>query len=146
MADGVVSSYLNEAQRERLAALESSDQDEVNVEGKAAEGRGGKAKPVRHQLHQTPTPTQQARWEAMQQAREQGLSLRAIARKLGLARDTVGKYLKADSPPIKKLSANERAKSQALAASLVATNSAGVRFSLFKRGDGIAGQQHNDMC
>ena len=60
VADGVVSSYLNEAQRERLAALESSDQDEVNVEGKAAKCRGGKAKPVRHQLHRTPTPTQQA--------------------------------------------------------------------------------------
>ena len=28
--------------------------------------RGGKAKPVRHQLHRTPTPTQQARWEAVQ--------------------------------------------------------------------------------
>ena len=121
VADGVVSSYLNEAQRERLAALESSDQDEVNVEGKAAECRGGKAKPVRHQLHRTPTPTQEARWEAVQQAREQGLSLRAIARKLGMARDTVGKYLKADSPPTKKLSAKERAKAQALTTSLVAT-------------------------
>ena len=74
-ADGVVSSHLNEAQRERLATLESSDQDEVNVGGKGAKRSGGKAKPVRHQLHRTPTPTQQARWEAVQQAREQGFSL-----------------------------------------------------------------------
>ena len=52
-------------------------------------GRGGKAKPVRHQLRRTPTETQQARWEAIQQAEEQGLSLRDIARKLSMARDTV---------------------------------------------------------
>ena len=66
-ADGV------EAQRERLAALESSDQDDVNIQGKAAKLRGGKPKPLRHQLHRRPTPTQQARWEAVQQAKEQGL-------------------------------------------------------------------------
>ena len=72
VADGTASSHLNEAQRERLATLESSDQDEVNVGGKGAKRRGGKAKPVRHQSHRTPTPTQQARWEAVQQAREQG--------------------------------------------------------------------------
>ena len=85
-ADGVVNSHLNEAQRERLAALESSgssDEDEANDEDVANRGRGGKTKPVRHQLRRTPTETQQARWEAVQQAREQGLSLRAIARKLG---------------------------------------------------------------
>ena len=124
-AAGVVSSHLNEAQRERLAALESSessDEDEANVEGVAAKGRGGKTKPVRHQLRRTPTETQQARWEAVQQAREQGLSLRAIARKLGMARDTVGKYAKAESPPTKKLSARDRTKAETLAASLTATD------------------------
>ncbi len=124
-ADGVVNSHLNEAQRERLAALESSessDEDEVNDEDVAARGRGGKTKPVRHQLRRTPTETQQARWEAVQQAREQGLSLRAIARKLGMARDTVGKYAKAESPPTKKLSARDRTKAEALAASLTATD------------------------
>ena len=66
--------------------------------------------------------TQQARWEAVQQAREQGLSLRAIARKLGMARDTVGKYAKAESPPTKKLSARDRTKAETLAASLTATD------------------------
>ena len=124
-ADGVVSSHLNEAQRERLAALESSessDEDETNDEDVAAKGRGGKTKPVRHQLRRTPTETQQARWEAVQQAREQGLSLRAIARKLGMARDTVGKYAKAESPPTKKLSARDRTKAETLAASLTATD------------------------
>ena len=116
-AAGVVNSHLNEAQRERLAALESSDDDEANVEDVAAKGMGGKAKPVRHQLRRTPTQTQQARWEAVQQAREQGLSLRVIARKLGMARDTVGKYAKAESPLTKNLSAKERVKAEALAAS-----------------------------
>ena len=57
-----------------------------------------------------------------QGAWEHGLSLRTIAQKLGMARDTVGKYAKAESPPTKKLSARERSKAQALAASLTATD------------------------
>ena len=120
VADGVVNSHLNQAQRERLAALESSespDDDEANDEDVATRGRGGKTKPVRHQLRRTPTETQQARWEAVQQAREQGLSLQAIARKLGMDRNTAGKYALAETPPTKKLSAKERAKAEALARS-----------------------------
>ena len=74
-----------------------------------------KEKPVRHQLRRKPTPTQQARWEAVQRAKSPGLSLRAIARELGMAKNTVGKYLKAESPPTKPLSAKERAKAEALA-------------------------------
>ena len=119
-AGGVVNSHLNEAQRERLAAFklsESSDEDEANDEDVATRGRGGKTKPVRHQLRRTPTETQQARWEAVQQAREQGLSLRAIARKLGMDRNTAGKYALAETPPTKKLSAKERAKAETLAGS-----------------------------
>ena len=55
-ADGVVNSYLNEAQRERLAALESSESsDEANDEDVATRVRGRKTKPVRHQLRRTPT-------------------------------------------------------------------------------------------
>ena len=53
----------------------------------------------------------------MQQAKEHGLSLRAIAQKLGMARDTVGKYAKSDSPPTKKLSDKEQAKAEARAGS-----------------------------
>ena len=54
----MVNSHLNEAQRERLAALESSessDEDEANDEDVATRVRGGKAKPLRHQLRRTPT-------------------------------------------------------------------------------------------
>ena len=120
VADGGVNSRLNEAQRERLAALESSEssaEDEANDEDVATRGRGGKTKPVRHQLRRTPTETQQARWEAVQQAREQGLSLRAIARNLAMAKNTAKKYASAESPPTKKLSAKELAKAEARAGS-----------------------------
>ena len=55
----------------------------------------------------------------MQQAKEQGFSLRAIARNLGMAKNTAKKYASAKSPPTKKLSAKERAKAEALAAPLV---------------------------
>ena len=113
--DGVAHSHLNVAQRERLSTLESAGKE-------ASEGRGAKGKPIRHQLHRTPTSTQQARWEAVQLAKEQGLSLRAISRNLGMARDTVGKYLKAESPPTKKLSAKELAKAEALTASSTAAD------------------------
>ena len=86
-------SHLNEAQRERLAALESSesfDDNEANDEDVATKGRGGKTKPGRHQLGRTPTETQQVRWGAVQQAKRQALSLRAIARKLGMGRNNAG--------------------------------------------------------
>ena len=115
VADGVAGSHLDEAQRERMATLESSAEE-------AAKRPGGKAKPVRHQLHRTPTPTQQTHWEAVQQARVQGFSPRAIARNLGMAKNTAEKYAEADAPPTKKLSSKERAKAEALAASQMATD------------------------
>ena len=111
-ANGVASSHLDEAQYERLAALESSVEE-------APKRAGGKGKPVRHQLHRTPTPTQQARWEAVQLAQRQGFSLRAIARELGMCRVAARKYVLAESPPTKKLGAKERAKAEAMAASLI---------------------------
>ena len=49
-------------------------------------------------LHQ-PTPRQQARWKAIRQAQLQGLSMRATARVLGIARDTVSAYIRAGGPP-----------------------------------------------
>ncbi len=74
-------------------------------------------------MQRTPTPTQQARWEAVQKSRKQGLSLRAIARELGMSRvSTVRKYAKAKNPPTKLLSAKERAKAEALAESQIAAD------------------------
>ncbi len=46
-----------------------------------------------------PTPRQQARWKAIRQAQLQGLSMRATARVLGIARDTVSAYIRAGGPP-----------------------------------------------
>ena len=115
VAGGLANGHLDDEQRKLLADLESSVQKRARVKSEAFKGNGGKGKPVRHQLNRTPTPTQQARWEAVQQARSKGLSQRAIAQKLGMSRDIVGKYAKAKNPPTKLLSAKERAKAEALA-------------------------------
>ena len=58
----------------------------------------------------------------LQQAKSQGISLRAIARELDMSRVTVRKYAKAESPPTKLHSAKERTKAEALAASSVAAD------------------------
>ncbi|MCY4668550.1 MAG: helix-turn-helix domain-containing protein, partial [Rhodococcus sp.] len=46
-----------------------------------------------------PTPRQQARWKAIQQAQLHGLSMRATARLLGISRNTVKRYVHAGGPP-----------------------------------------------
>ena len=47
-----------------------------------------------------PTPRQRARWKAVHRAKRRGLSLRAIARELGIHRETVRKYVDAKSLPM----------------------------------------------
>jgi len=49
-----------------------------------------------------PTFRQQARWDAVQEARSQGLSQRATARLLGMSRKTVRRYKSAVSPPLNR--------------------------------------------
>ena len=117
--------HLDEDQQKLLSALESPVEKRARVKSAAFKDRTGKVKPLRHQLHRMPTATQQARWEAVQNAKEQGLSLRAISRTLGIAKNTVKKYMSAESPPAKKLSAKERAKAEALAASLIVADKSG---------------------
>ena len=119
VSNAVAISHLNQAQQALLATLEPVDEDDANVESVATRRKSGKEKSLRHQLHRSPTATQQARWEAVRYAREQGLSLRAISRTLGIAKNTVKKYMSAESTPTKKLSAKERSKAEALAASLI---------------------------
>ena len=47
-----------------------------------------------------PTPLQTARWKAVQKAKRKGLSIRGIARELGIHRETVRKYMNAERPPM----------------------------------------------
>ena len=49
-----------------------------------------------------PTPLQTARWKAVQKAKRKGLSIRGIARELGIHRETVRKYMDAESPPVSR--------------------------------------------
>ena len=56
-------------------------------------------KPVTPQPRK-PTPLQTARWKAVQKAKRKGLSIRGIAREVGIHRQTVRKYMHAESPPM----------------------------------------------
>ena len=120
--DDPANGHLNQAQRTLLDSLEPPDEEEDNAKRVVTQGSAGKGKPVRHSLHRTPTQAQQARWEAVQQSKGQGLSLRAIARNLGMSGVAARKYASAEIPPTKRLSAKERAKAETLAGSLVAAD------------------------
>ena len=45
---------------------------------------------------------QQARWDAVQKANLEGMSIRKMARELGLHRDTVRRYIDTESPPTRR--------------------------------------------
>ena len=47
-----------------------------------------------------PTPLRTARWKAVQKAKRRGVSIRGIARELGIHRSTARKYMEAESPPL----------------------------------------------
>ena len=49
-----------------------------------------------------PTFLQRERWKAVQQAKRRGLSIRAMARELGIHRHTVRRYIDAESPPTRR--------------------------------------------
>ena len=49
-----------------------------------------------------PTFLQRERWKAVQQAKLQGSSIRGMARELGIHRDTVRRYIDAESPPTRR--------------------------------------------
>ena len=57
-----------------------------------------------------PTPLQTGRWKAVQKAKRKGLSIRGIAWEVRILRDTVRKYMHAESPPM----ARARATSEVL--------------------------------
>ena len=103
--------HISRSQQQHLAALEPVRIDEAAVNTVAENDVVSKATIT---WGRTPTPTQLARWKAIRRARLKGLPLRAIARELGIARDTVRKYAYAEQPHTKKLSDQERAKLKAL--------------------------------
>ena len=82
----------------RLAALDATRDAEkpIATSGRNGAGRVRKAATRRHRK---PTPLQTARWKAVQRAKRKGLSIRGIARELGIHRETVRKYMNAESPP-----------------------------------------------
>ena len=89
----LVKHRLTQPQLQSLAALEpaSTDKDEgVGVTGEPVVPATKKPEP---------TPRQLALWKAVQHAKLQGVSLRGIARELGIARNTVRRYAYAASPP-----------------------------------------------
>ena len=49
-----------------------------------------------------PTFLQRERWMTVQQAKLRGLSIRGMARKLGIHRDTVRRCIDAESPPTRR--------------------------------------------
>ncbi len=49
-----------------------------------------------------PTFLQSERWKAVQQAKRRGLSIRGMARELGIHRNTIRKYIYAESPPTRR--------------------------------------------
>ena len=113
--------HISRSQQGRLAALEPVRPAEPvlkPVASKPVAGKDAAAKDIASKAlnpwERTPTPTQLARWKAIQKGRLKGLSLRAISRELGISRVTVRKYAYAEKPPTKKLSAEERAKLLAL--------------------------------
>ena len=49
-----------------------------------------------------PTFLQKERWKAVQQAKLEGMSIRGMARELGIHRDTVRRYIDAEGPPTRR--------------------------------------------
>ena len=49
-----------------------------------------------------PTLLQRERWKAVQEAKRRGLSIRGMARELGIHRETVTRYIDANSPPTRR--------------------------------------------
>ena len=116
--------HISRSQQRRLAALEPVRPAAPAVKpvaGKEAAAKDAASK-TSNPWTRTPTPTQLARWKAIQKGRLKGLSLRAISRELGISRVTVRKYAYAEQPPTKKLSAKERAKLMALRKSTTVAN------------------------
>ena len=81
----------------RLTALDAARDAEKPVATSVRSG-AGRVRKAAMRRHRKPTPLQTARWKAVQRAKRKGLSIRGIARELGIHRETVRKYMNAESP------------------------------------------------
>ena len=80
---------------------------DVHVPRDTADGNAaGRVRKAVTPRQRKPTPLQTARWRAVRKAKRKGLSIRGIARELGIHRDTVKRYMNADSPPTARRRAN----------------------------------------
>ena len=79
------------------AQMDAGDADDTAIDNGAVRVRKAPAMQRRK-----PTPLQTARWNAVQRAKRRGLSIRGVARELGIHRDTAKKYMEALSPPMKR--------------------------------------------
>ena len=84
---------LTRLQLQRLAALEAPVDQPMNDEN----GPTSYTPPPKQA-----TPRKQALWKAVHHARLQGVSLRGIAKQLGISRNTVRKYVDLPAPPINR--------------------------------------------
>ena len=76
---------------------------DVDVPRDTADSNGaGRVRKAVSPRWRKPTPLQTARWKAVRKAKRKGLSIRRIARELGIHRDTVKKYMNAESPPLSR--------------------------------------------
>ena len=87
---------LNGLGRRWAAALAALDA-EVDA-GDADDNGAVRVRKAPAMQHRKPTPLQTARWNAVQKAKRRGLSIRGVARELGIHRDTAKKYMEAESP------------------------------------------------
>ena len=82
----------------RLATLDANRDTKDTIATSERNGTGQVRKTLTPSRRK-PTPLHTARWKAVQKAKRRGLSMRGIARELGIHRDTVKKYMNAESPP-----------------------------------------------
>ena len=83
----------------KLATLDANHDAEHPIATSGRNGAGRVRKTATQRLRK-PTPLQTTRWKAVQKAKRKGLSIRGIARELGIHRDTVKKYMNTESPPM----------------------------------------------
>ena len=84
---------------EALASLDAERATGEAHDAAAANGASG-ARSGSIGSRRKPTPLQTARWKAVQKAKRRGVSIRGIARELGIHRSTARKYMEAESPPL----------------------------------------------